>query len=194
MSKFVGFCLVMALINLLVIIYSGGNPFSIAGLFFSWLAAGIEFTWNQKGDRGSIGVGWLIAIGAAVLVVLPMGIWGFRVATAPIKGAGDQRIQTNEVNYRIAAYDKFFNLCSAVKSQESNLNHLSEELSDTVNPPTVDRKNQLLTFITASKNQRSELINQYNADATKTGTLAQFHASTLPYQIQEDGVTVCVVS
>jgi hypothetical protein len=77
-----------------------------------------------------------------------------------------------------------------VQSKEANITNLKTELKG---KPTEEREAQLRTFITAAMNGRAELINQYNADARKEGTIGQFKASDLPYQLDLQGETTCVL-
>lgn len=115
----------------------------------------------------------------AVVFLLVIGFWVFRVATADIKGEGDQKIATEgNAAYRIAAYDHFYNLCASVQSKEDQVaNLLMEE------PTTPDRKAQIVAAVTALRNIRASLVRQYNADARKADTQANFRASDLPFQI-----------
>lgn len=119
----------------------------------------------------------VIVIGALVLLLaLPVGVWGFRVLTADAKGEGDQRIQTRgDANYRIAAYDRFFDLCASIQALEDQLGVMRADKSL---PP-----DQRATNILALTNQRNTLIRQYNADAAKADTRGHFLSSDLPYSI-----------
>lgn len=138
-----------------------------------------------------LGVLGFVAIVAIVLALLfTTGL--IQRGTAEFRGETKQIESTKaNSNYRIAQYEHFYNLCASVKSLESKIENMTDELS------TVDetqRKTVLNTSITASKNKRAELINQYNADARKEGTMAQFKSSDLPYSLDEnEEVTVCEV-
>lgn len=104
--------------------------------------------------------------------------------TADFRGETSQIEQTQaDANYRISAYDQFYDKCSGVQSLESKIKNLTGELEAT---DEEKRKSVLNTSITASKNKRAEMINEYNADARKEATRGQFRASDLPYELSED--------
>lgn len=131
--------------------------------------------------------GALVAIVAVVLLIaLVAGIWVFRVATADVKGRGDQILKTEgNADYRIAAYDRFYDLCASIQALEDQIAVMS---ADTTLPAE-----QRATNILALTNQRNSLIRQYNADARKADTRGNFRASDLPYEIdQTQEHTSCV--
>lgn len=110
--------------------------------------------------------------------------------TADFRGETGQIEQTQaDADYRISAYDQFYDKCAGIQTLESKISNLSDELEETDDE---QRKSVLNTSITASKNKRAELINDYNADARKEATRGQFKASDLPYEIDinEEG-TAC---
>lgn len=110
--------------------------------------------------------------------------------TADFRGETGQIEQTQaDADYRISAYDQFYDKCAGIQTLESKITNLSDELEETEDE---QRKSVLNTSITASKNKRAELINDYNADARKEATRGQFKASDLPYEIDinEEG-TAC---
>lgn len=133
-----------------------------------------------------------ITVIALVLVVgIPLGIWGLRVATADFFGQGNQEIETNRTDFRIPAYDRFFDLCSQVQSDKQRLESLEQELD--VAQPDADRREQIFASMTAIRNGIAENVNQYNVDSAKEGTVGQFKASELPYRLETEGDTECVV-
>lgn len=110
--------------------------------------------------------------------------------TADFRGETGQIEQTQaDADYRISAYDQFYDKCAGIQTLESKITNLSDGLEETEDE---QRKSVLNTSITASKNKRAELINDYNADARKEATRGQFKASDLPYEIDinEEG-TAC---
>lgn len=131
----------------------------------------------------------ITAVFGAIFVVgvLILGIWGATVALAPLFGKGNAHIKTNSADYRIAAYDKFHDDCNAIVSQQ----HVIANLEDTLDSDkaagvdstqlTVDSHN-----ITAAKNVYNGLVGDYNSDASKSATKAQFLDSSLPYHISYD--------
>lgn len=129
-----------------------------------------------------------IVAGLVALFVLSVGWWGFRVLTADVKGAGDQVVKTKgNADYRIAAYDKFYDLCGSVQAKEDQIGIQTDLLATS---PESDAQ-RLRTNIAALKNSRASLIRTYNADASKAGTRGDFLASDLPYSLTVDGETTC---
>ena len=95
-------------------------------------------------------------------------------------GTAATEIVHADPNYRIAAYEHFFDLCAQVQSTEAGIRAQLDELD--TDPPEA-RRVQIQANITAARKVRAELINQYNADATKEDTQANFLASSLPYHL-----------
>lgn len=129
-----------------------------------------------------------IALGAVVIVVVialaAMAIFGFGLfnrSTANFRGQ-NQQIEQTKANgqYRIAAYDHFYDLCASIQDDEASIQNLKDELA--TKPPT-NRVTQIQASITAVKNGRRSKINEYNADARKAGTIGQFRGSGLPFSI-----------
>lgn len=117
------------------------------------------------------------AVGAIIVVLLlVVGLWALTVAWAPWKGAGEQRKQIQgSADYRIAAYDRFYDLCGSIQALEDQLETMRADRSLP--------KDQRATNVLALTNQRFSLIRQYNADASKADTRANFLASDLPFSI-----------
>jgi hypothetical protein len=116
---------------------------------------------------------WVIIIFVVCFVLIPVAVFGIRWVTADARGAGEAREQTRaNGSYRIAAYDKFFDLCASIQAQEDRIVIFSDD------PSPEGQVN-----LRAVKAKRTELIRQYNADATKSDTKGHFLASDLPYQI-----------
>lgn len=134
----------------------------------------------------------LLSIVAIIAIVLTVIYGGgmLKRFTADFRGETSQ-IEKTEANadYRISAYDQFYDKCMSVKSTESKIKNLADELEHTKKE---QRKDILNTSITASKNKRAEMIQSYNADARKEDTRAKFKASDLPYELSEnEEETVC---
>lgn len=131
-----------------------------------------------------------IVIAVAIILATVYGGGLLQRMTADFRGETGQIEQTQaDADYRISAYDQFYDKCAGIQSLESKISNLSDELEETDDE---QRKSVLNTSITASKNKRAELINDYNADARKEATRGQFKASDLPYEIDinEEG-TAC---
>ena len=121
---------------------------------------------------------------ALILAVMYVFGWGFFAkTTAPWRGevGKHERVEGN-ADYRIAAYDHFFDLCAQVQSDEASIGGLRRELK--ADPrPTDERATQINASITALESNRAANINQYNADAAKQYTEGQFRSSGLPYRL-----------
>lgn len=138
---------------------------------------------------------YILTIGASILLIATIflvSVYGFgflQRGTADFRGETGQIEQTKaNSDYRIAQYDHFYDSCASVKSIESKINNMQDELEGTEEE---QRKIVLNTSITASKNKRAELIESYNADARKEATRGQFKASDLPYELNIEEETTC---
>jgi hypothetical protein len=133
---------------------------------------------------------WVVVTLVGVLVIVAV-IFGVRWATAPARGQLAAREQIQSGTFRIAAYDRFFDLCAAVQSDEATIVALREEL--TTGPPP-SRVTQINASITALRSGRAEKINRYNGDARKDYTIGQFRSNGLPYQLSANQeATTCTV-
>lgn len=125
------------------------------------------------------------ALAIAAVLVVAIGI-AFAVSiysktTADTRGKTEQREDTvADGSYRIAAYDHFYDLCAAVQTTEGRIAALEDEKAG---DPSESRLAQIEVTLTALRGQRIEAINEYNADARKEATAAQFKASDLPDQL-----------
>lgn len=134
-------------------------------------------------------IGLIIAGAVLFFVALGLLLGGINWITAPFRGAADQREKTvADGDYRIAAYDEFFNSCEAIAAKERIIARYEEQREASTDE---SEKVRLGAAILAEKNVRDELIADYNADAAKEGTRGQFRASNLPYTIDPEGVTSC---
>lgn len=139
---------------------------------------------------------WIAAsIGAFVLVAaLMVGGFAFNWFTAEPRGALEAREQIlGSGDFRIQAYDRFFNQCAAIQSDEGRIQSLQTELETT--NPSPSRVGQINASLTAIRSSRLEKINEYNADAGRNYTVGQFRDSDLPYNIDpnNEGPTECVL-
>jgi len=142
----------------------------------------------------------LIVVGG--FVVLFLVVWGIilasfgmRVATAGLFGAGEARIRTQSADFRLAAYNHFFDLCAAIQGHEGQLDALYDELG-LFGPATKDYGNTVKS-ITGVQGIRAQSIARYNQDALKW-TVGQFRDSDLPDHLSsivpypiEGGKTEC---
>lgn len=138
-------------------------------------------------------LGWFVGgllIFVAFFLIAVYGFGFLQRETADFRGETEQIEKTQaDGDYRIAAYNEFYDKCASVQSLESKISNLETEVEATDDEQRVSILN---TSITAAKNKRAELIHEYNADARKEATQGQFRASDLPYELNEnEGETVC---
>lgn len=142
------------------------------------------------GTGVAIGLGALALILAIVLGTMYIFGYGlFRRATADFRGqtGAIERIQADP-DFRIAAYEHFFDLCSAVQADEGRFDSLQQELDTR---PSDERREQIQATLTAVRASRLEKIRRYNTDASQDFTAGQFRAAELPYQLNPEGDTTC---
>lgn len=134
-------------------------------------------------------------VGVVVLTIALMWVFGvalFSSTTAETRGKTGVREDTvADAGFRIAAYERFYDLCASVQSTEGRIAALQQELDGGV---TDARKAQIDTTLTALRGQRAEQIAEYNAEARKVRTVAQFQASDLPPELDPDEETTCTAA
>ena len=147
---------------------------------------------EARRQAGPAAVTLIVVAAAALIATLTIGaMWLFGVgwfdrATANYRGEGEQIERTRaDGDYRIAAYDRFFDLCSTIQSKEDQIIQQTELLEMTEDS---QQKMQIRANLAALEASRSSLIWQYNADAQKEGTRGQFRDSDLPHQINIDNL------
>jgi len=144
------------------------------------------------------GVGWFVGGVVLLFVVMLIGVFGFgwfQKGTAEFRG--DVR-ETEQVvadpQYRVAAYQEFFQLCTGVQTAEASIAASTDELSRTTDP---DRRIQLESNLSAGKTQWANLVNQYNNKAMQDRTQARYFPPNLPPQLgpvyREGMRTTCAV-
>ena len=127
----------------------------------------------------------LIIIGSfAVLFLAVWGIilasFGMRVATAGLFGAGEAHIRTQSADFRLAAYNHFFDLCASVQGNEGQLDALYQELE--LQAPESRDYGYTVKSITGVQGIRAQSVARYNQDVLKW-TVGQFRDSDLPYHL-----------
>lgn len=122
----------------------------------------------------------VIVFAVVVWLAVASALWGFSVATAGIYGRGEAHKQIQSAEFRITAYNHFFDLCVAVQTDEGSLDAQFDLLAQTTDAETTRIVN---VNIAALKANRLRSINQYNADAAKDYTIGQFRDANLPYQL-----------
>lgn len=133
----------------------------------------------------------------ALWLAIASAIWGFGVATAGIFGRGEAHKEIQSADFRIQAYQTFFNQCSSIQGLEGQIDELTATLE------YYDRGsheyNITVTSLGGVKGLRHQAIAKYNQDALKNWTEGQFRDADLPHQIpdtnypSEGGKTRCAV-
>lgn len=125
--------------------------------------------------------GVLIGLGVVVIIAAVVGAgWAIRYYTAPIEGRVGAQEKIQSASHRIVAYNHFFDLCAGVRADEVSLDAQTEQLQATADE---FQRTRIQTNITGLKGHRAGLIEEYNANARKDYTEAQFRDSNLPFQI-----------
>lgn len=136
---------------------------------------------DAESRRAGVRVVLWVLVAVLVVGAISAGVWGFRVATANVRGQGNVALKTKgNADYRMAAYDHFYRLCGQIQATEDRIGLAQQQVKLA---PNVGRKRQLQANVLALQNVRVELIRQYNADASEGHTRGQFRASDLPYSI-----------
>lgn len=141
----------------------------------------------MKEAAGFSAAGCVFIVFIALVITIPVGVWGARVFFAEEIGKGNAEIQLESAPSRISNYNYFFNLCTSVQNAESAIDAQTALLEKTTNERDKSRINQ---NIAAQTTVRMNGINQYNNDAKKQYTQARFLASNLPYQLDTRPYTV----
>lgn len=126
--------------------------------------------------------------GLGVVGVVALG-YGVQYYTAEVRGqvAQNERVVA-DADYRISAYDRFYDDCASAKTLQQNLANAQESVKTETDPT---RLAQLQANVAALSNQLNEAVNQYNADARKTDTRGHFLSSDLPYELTTEQEIRC---
>jgi hypothetical protein len=127
---------------------------------------------------------WVIGI-IAILGLIGGGIWGFKVLTSDVRGAGDVVRKTNDANNRIFAQQHFQEIYNEIKAYDQQLDQAAADKA--ANPG--DRY-YAINYSGLVK-QCIDARAQYDADANKV-TQARWRDPELPQQIDiTDPTTDC---
>lgn len=146
------------------------------------------------------GTGLAIVAGILAIIVLivvgAMAIFGFgffQRSTADFRGKTGQIERTRaDPDYRIQAYESFYNECAAVQTAETRIANSKANLR--TDEKGSDDWYRDRADLSAQENNRADLINSYNAHAREADTRAHFLASDLPYQLDaSEEHTTCTV-
>lgn len=139
--------------------------------------------------RGGLTVGGTVVLGIVGILALILTVSGIMWATADLRGATDANEQIKaDGDFRIAAYDEFYSLCSAAQTHQQALENAEERVKGTNDADQLEN-NQ--TDVFALQNQLNSTVNEYNAKAASDYTVGQFRDSDLPYQINAEEDIVC---
>ena len=123
-------------------------------------------------------IGIFIAAVAIIVGIIYLS-GGISYVTAPFRGeVAEREITEADGNYRISAYEEFYDLNAQVDALNTQICTMKENKSLPVD--------QRETNVLALTNTRTDLVNEYNADARKTETRAKFLASDLPYELPRE--------
>lgn len=139
--------------------------------------------------------GVLIFIGTlvALLVIGLVGVYGFgwfQRSTANFRGQTSAIEKTRaNANFRIAAYNVFFDDCNGIKAIEAKI-AIAEDAVEQFKG--TDQHTTAIANLNALRSNRENLIADYNNKASRDFTEGQFRDSKLPYRIDSDQEkTVC---
>lgn len=129
-----------------------------------------------------IGVGLLVFV---IAVGISVGIWGFRVATAPIKGTGDTVIMNQNAKNRVAAQamlrDKYYSIIAMDRNIDQFAATARAHPNDRIAQQNLD--GQIIACQAA--------VQDYNAESGKV-LVQDWHDSETPNRINdEDSRTDC---
>jgi len=131
---------------------------------------------SDSPSRHAWGMGRIVAVFIAVIVVLGLGTWGFRVATSGVKGAGDQAVKVNAADNRIFAQQYFPQLYNQILAYDQQLDQAAENKNAHPNEST------FITQFTGLTNICIGARADYNAAAVKV-TQAKWRDPGLPFSI-----------
>lgn len=129
-------------------------------------------------EKGKL-VGYLLAAIVALMAMSAVG-WVWRYYTAAPKGIVEAEEQINSGHSRIQKYNQFFDLCSVIQTNKTQLRTQKDMLEMA---ESADERQRIRATIAGVKAQLNRNVNQYNADSHKEYTAARFKASSLPYEI-----------
>lgn len=142
-------------------------------------------------DSVSRSAGWRIGVWIVVGVVfmglIGGGIYWVKVATAPVKGWGDEQIIVNDGRNRVNAQEWFAGKYGFVKGQDAKLPGMRENLAATKG--TAD-ESLWRSSLTGATNLCLQAIEEYNAEALKISR-GQWRSPNLPFSLPDGDSTDC---
>ena len=144
----------------------------------------------RTGRRWAI---WTIVAVVAASILIPIGIWGFNVATSNTKGQGDAAIIKNSATNRIEAQAQYHANFESIRSLDQRLTDAGATLAafnkqhplvgnGTAYDPLIEQQTNLQTTVTGLQQQCRRVVGEYNA-STEQYTARDFRDADLPYKI-----------
>lgn len=137
---------------------------------------------SENPSRVARGASWRLGawiVGAVVFFgLIGVGIWGFRVATSEVKGAGDKAIIVNDGKNQIASQELFEALYQQIQVYDRNLDQAAADKAEHPNDTF------FATNYSGLVKTCNDAVGQYNADAKKVSR-AKWMSEDLPYQIDQ---------
>ena len=125
----------------------------------------------------------LLILGVVLAIAIIPSIWAIRYFTAGVRGEIGKVEQIQSAGSKIANYNYFFDLCASIQGHEAALDAMKEQFD---NVGDEEERYRILANIAGIQSQRLRSIYQYNVDARKDYTIAEFRDSDLPYQLEDN--------
>ena len=160
--------------------------------------------WESEVDRWDPRrVKIILAVLLAVVIIAPVSIWGFRIATSDTRGAGNVEIERNSAENRVRSQAFFEQSFEDIKKFDLQIGDAQKAYNDFVtnNPkPSADdlvaaqiygqQLNSRQVTLTGLHQQCQNTVANYDAEARKT-LAAEWRSNELPYQIDGSPETDC---
>lgn len=129
---------------------------------------------------------WTV-VGVLFFGALGAGIWYFRVATAPVKGWGDEQIIVNDGRNRVNAQEWFAGKYGFVKGQDAKIPGMQANLEATKG--TADEA-LWRSSLTGLQNLCLQAVAEYNAESEKISR-GRWKSPNLPFSLPDGEATDC---
>ncbi len=142
-------------------------------------------------DRAARSVGWRVFMWSVIAVVavglIGGGIYWAKVASAPVKGWGDEQIVVNDGRNRVNAQEWFAGKYGFVKGQDAKLAGMKANLEATKGTPD---ESLWRSSFTGAQNLCLQAIEEYNAEANKVSR-GRWRSPDLPFALPDGESTDC---
>lgn len=140
---------------------------------------------KKRDDRGSTGVVVAVVSVILALIVIPIAVWAFTVATSDVKGRGDAVVQENSANNRLEQQAYFQQTYADIKAADTKLDGLQADVKADASDKDAKVRYR------GAEDYCLGLVGDYNAAAQKQ-IAAKFRDAGLPPQIDTtDPTTDC---